>query len=106
VSVTRILALVIAFGCVATQARADRTEITVPPVGTLCLGDCDRDWQVTVAELVNAVDVVVGSTAAEDCPGLNLERVALPELIKAVTNALDPPCRFLVFDPAVFGPAR
>lgn len=66
-----------------------------------CLGDCDGDGLVTVAELVRLVNVALQLAGVETCPAGDADgdgRVTIDELVTAVSNALSG-C-----GPAVTGP--
>src|SRR5262245_12231350 len=56
-----------------------------------CVGDCNVDARVTVAELIRGVNIALGNDPVESCPALDLNgdgRAAIAELIAAVNNAL------------------
>jgi hypothetical protein len=59
--------------------------------GTPCLGDCDGDGAVTVAELIAGVNMVLNGDPA-GCPAMDGNgdgEVVIADLISAVSNALD-----------------
>jgi hypothetical protein len=63
----------------------------VTPLAGVCAGDCNGDGQVTISELVLAVNIALGSRPVADC--LPADRnsngtVTIEELITAVNNAL------------------
>lgn len=68
-----------AAAALATPASA------VPP----CLGDCNGDQAVTVAELIVAVNIALGAVDPAVCPAFNGEPVQIGQLVAAVANALD-----------------
>ena len=56
-----------------------------------CAGDCDRDDNVTVDELVRAVNIALGLDDVESCLALDQDldqTVTVDELVAAVGNAL------------------
>jgi hypothetical protein len=64
---------------------------TDTPEISACAADCDGGGTVTVAELVRAVNIALGSVLADDCPEADVGgdgRVTIDELIKAVNAAL------------------
>lgn len=73
--------------------------VTVPlatPTGTIparsCVGDCNADDTVSVAELITGVNIALGSRAVESCASLDSDEngdVTVNELITAVNNALN-----------------
>lgn len=76
-------------------ASAGRIQLAKLPNGCtvqpVCPGDCNNDGAVTVAELVRAVSVALGSLPAADCPAADLNgdaMVAISELLQAVNAAL------------------
>jgi outer membrane protein assembly factor BamB len=61
-------------------------EVTGP-----CLGDCDGDTSVIVAELVRGVNIALQLFPLDVCPGFDRDgdgRVSIDELMAAVQNAL------------------
>ncbi len=68
------------------QSRRISVQLT-----TGCPGDCSGNGQVTVGELVQAVNVALGKTAVEECSladDSGDRRVTIDELVNAVNNAL------------------
>ncbi len=74
--------------------------LSVPPqvAAQSCVGDCDGDDTVTIAELIISVDIALGTRARGDCLAFACEECApgpgrlLPQiacLIQAVGNSLD-----------------
>lgn len=60
-------------------------------VGNACSGDCDSDGQVTVDELLRAVNVALGLLALDTCSGADSSGdgvVTINELLRAVNLAL------------------
>ncbi|MDX2170685.1 MAG: SCE4755 family polysaccharide monooxygenase-like protein [Deltaproteobacteria bacterium] len=56
-----------------------------------CAGDCDGDGRVTVAELIRAVGIALGSTAIDDCRAADANgdgQVTVEDLIADVEAAL------------------
>jgi hypothetical protein len=65
---------------------------TVTPGMVACPGDCNGDGQVTVNELVVAVNVALGSQPASSCTACDTNgdgMVSINELVAAVTRALN-----------------
>lgn len=65
--------------------------MTLTGTTSACVGDCNGDGMVTIDELVRAVNIALGTTALEQCSGVDGNRdrsVAIDELIRAVTHAL------------------
>lgn len=59
---------------------------------TPCIGDCDGDGQVTVAEIIVGVNIALGTTAISSCPRFDRDgdtTVSVDEIIVAVQNALN-----------------
>jgi Tol biopolymer transport system component len=58
----------------------------------VCIGDCNRDGQVTVDELVTGVDIALATLTLETCPQFNSDAggtVTIDELLQAVGVALN-----------------
>lgn len=56
-----------------------------------CLGDCDGDGRVTVAELVTGVSIALGTSAVSRCAAVDADRdggVSIAELVRAVGSAI------------------
>ncbi|MDX2166780.1 MAG: choice-of-anchor Q domain-containing protein [Deltaproteobacteria bacterium] len=69
----------------------DTPTPTVTPPSGVCVGDCNGNRQVTIDELVLAVNTALGSRPVADCPPANRNgdgSVTIDELIAAVNNAL------------------
>ncbi len=69
-----------------TQANAvDATAASA------CAGDCNGDGQVTITELILAVNIALGGAGVESCraidPDMN-DRVTIDEIVRAVVDAL------------------
>jgi subtilisin family serine protease len=57
-----------------------------------CIGDCDGDGAVSIAELVRGVNSALASPAPDICGGLDANgdgRVGIDELVRAVANAVE-----------------
>ncbi|MEO8602168.1 MAG: hypothetical protein ABI629_06300 [bacterium] len=57
-----------------------------------CIGDCDRDRSVSIAEVLRGVTISLGGAAAETCESFDRNRddvVGVDELVSGVANALD-----------------
>jgi hypothetical protein len=85
-----------------TVAGRDVTETpspsaTAPPasptaVSTACLGDCDRDGQVTVGELITGTRIALGMEIATSCTAFHCDGAPAPTiacLTRAVLAALN-----------------
>jgi hypothetical protein len=86
--------LVIVFdesGVQIAQARGADGNVTVSLVGGRCAGDCGHDGEVTVDELILAVNVALGAAPISNCLSLDTNadgEVTIDEVIVAVGNAL------------------
>jgi mannan endo-1,4-beta-mannosidase len=76
----------------ASATEAPAAGVTPSPtVLGACSGDCNRNGQVTVDELVKGVHIVLGHTAADECAAFDTRkdgRVTIDELVQAVNAAL------------------
>jgi autotransporter-associated beta strand protein len=76
-----------------TSGSPSRTPTpTATPVRPRCTGDCDGNGSVAVNELVVGVNIALETAVLELCSAFDAdddERVTVPELIKAVGNALN-----------------
>ena len=62
------------------------------PGSAVCVGDCNRDREVVVNELIFGVNVVLGSRDVRDCPAFDPDgdgQVRINDLVLAVTSLLD-----------------
>ncbi|MDX2170624.1 MAG: hypothetical protein SF182_26360 [Deltaproteobacteria bacterium] len=76
-----------------TAPAATDTPVEVTPTvpSTACVGDCDRDGQVTINELITGVGIALGTQVLEQCESFDPSRngaVEIHELIAAVNAAL------------------
>jgi len=77
-----------------TEAARTATP-TLTPTATsepACVGDCDDDHRVTVAELVTGVNIALDRATVAACTALdrdNDQRVTIAELVAAVSRALE-----------------
>lgn len=58
----------------------------------LCPGDCGGDGEVTVDELITAINIALGELSIEQCPAADVDtdgQVTIGELIAAVNAALE-----------------
>jgi hypothetical protein len=65
-------------------------------VETVCIGDCDQDAQVDIADLITAVKVVLGDAPLNDCPSIFCdlgEGGSIACLLAAVNTALNDGCQ-------------
>jgi hypothetical protein len=61
-----------------------------PGAGQACVGDCDGDGAVSVAELIIGVNMALGNAPVDDCPAFDALadlRVTISEVIQGVANA-------------------
>jgi hypothetical protein len=75
-----------------TPVPSEATPTATPPPGGSCAADCDGDGQVTVNELVSAVNISLGATPLSQCVPADADGdggVAINELIAGVARALD-----------------
>lgn len=75
----------------ATASPSSTSSATATQTPIPCIGDCDGDGQVAVAELVRGVAIALDVVAIEECREFDRNadgKVAVFELIEAVTNAL------------------
>lgn len=78
-------ALLAVGGAILLALAAGRT------VAQACAGDCDGDRQVTIDELILAVDIALGSSALDRCGSADRERdgtVTVDDLVAMVRGAL------------------
>lgn len=69
----------------------DFETIGTVAVGVVCDGDCGGDGKITVDELVNGINIILGTKSPEACLSLDAGRngaVEINELVGAVTRAL------------------
>lgn len=75
-----------------TSTAVSTPEATsTPPPGGNCVGDCDGDGDVSIAELIRGVNISLGVQPLSTCLVLDVNgsgRVEINELIQAVGNAL------------------
>jgi protocatechuate 3,4-dioxygenase beta subunit len=77
-------------------ATPSATSVAATPTPTLggpvpCIGDCDDDGSITVAELIRGVNIALGRSDLSTCSGFDENAngsVAVSELIQAVNAAL------------------
>jgi large repetitive protein len=77
----------------ANRADVGRELFAVPlaAFGHGCAGDCDRSGDVSVAELIRAVNIALGALPAAQCATADTNSddvITIAELITAVNNAL------------------
>jgi hypothetical protein len=73
----------------AAMASDGAIEVTEPPLP--CVGDCDGSRTVTIEELLLGVNIAIGSASLPACGVFDGDldgRVAVSELVRAVTHAL------------------
>ncbi len=66
--------------------------VSSPTPGGACPGDCDGDGTVTIAELIRAVNIALGSLPLSACPAADVAgdgQVSISDLISAVNASLD-----------------
>jgi len=73
-------------------STATATPSVTPPIITVhCLGDCNDDYQVSIAELITAVNIALGSASYETCVNADADldgTIRINDLIAAVGSAL------------------
>ena len=78
-------------GSTATATPTESGPMT-PTVGTLdCFGDCNGDATVSIAELISAVSIALGSAPFDSCANADADRdgtLRINDLIASVTSAL------------------
>jgi hypothetical protein len=78
-------------GSTATATPTESGPMT-PTVGTLdCFGDCNGDAAVSIAELIGAVSIALGSAPFDSCANADADRdgtLRINDLIASVTSAL------------------
>ena len=70
---------------------APPTSTPIGPTPTACLGDCNGDGEVSVDEIITAVNIALGTRPVDDCRAAdgNLDQqVTVEEIVTAVNNAL------------------
>lgn len=70
----------------------DRRQVEIRILPPACAGDCDGDGRVTVAELVGAVSIALGSAPVAACAAVDADAsgaVTIAELVTARNAALD-----------------
>jgi hypothetical protein len=82
----------------ATATPTDTPTVTPTPTGSptpparRCVGDCDADGSVALAEVVFGVRIALGLAPLLECPGLDAnddERTDIVELVEAVDSSFD-----------------
>ena len=78
-----------------TSRVCDSTRCVDGICATVCVGDCTGTNQVTISDLILAVDILLGFAPVSDCPAFaNADgMVTIATLITGVNNALNG-CRF------------
>jgi hypothetical protein len=75
------------------SATATPEPTVTPTVGSLaCTGDCNRDFQVTVDEIVSGVSIALGMASINACERFDAdgsETVTVDEIVSAVDHALN-----------------
>ncbi len=72
----------------ATSAPTNTPTVTPAPP---CIGDCDRNGEVAISELVLAVDIALGRQELSGCQGLDQDSsgsIGIDELVRAVRSAV------------------
>jgi hypothetical protein len=67
-------------------------DLAVAANAQVCVGDCNGNQIVTVAELIRSVNIALGNQALSTCSAIDANGnglVAINELIQGVNNALD-----------------
>jgi hypothetical protein len=74
----------------ATPTRSGTPTVT-PPTPRPCIGDCDGDGRVSVAELIRGINIALAIAELADCQGFDSDgddSVDIRELIAAVNDAV------------------
>jgi CSLREA domain-containing protein len=72
-----------------TPTVTDTPTQTATPIP--CIGDCDRDGQVTIAEIITMVNIALGSSPLTDCAVGDANHdgvITVDEILAAVDNSL------------------
>ncbi|MCX8073765.1 MAG: hypothetical protein N3C12_15160 [Candidatus Binatia bacterium] len=81
-----------AYTVYVTAAEASTSPTATPtPVPPACVGDCDNNGEVTVEEIVRAVNIGLGSGLVADCTAVDHDEdgtVTVDEIVAAVNAAL------------------
>lgn len=75
-----------------TRSPAPTATLTVTPTPSACVGDCTGGGQVTVDEILTAVNIALGNAAVADCPAGDANhdgQITVDEILTAVNNALN-----------------
>jgi len=79
----------------AASPTPSPTNTPAPPTATHfigpCVGDCDGDGQIRVAEIITGVNIAIGRAEMSRCPGFDhdgSDSVAINELVLAVNASL------------------
>ena len=85
-----LMCTAVACGALVGDARAESSPDDNASGGVICVGDCRAVHSVTVADLVNGVNIAVGRQPVALCPAFadRAGAVDVPQLIQGVHNAL------------------
>jgi protocatechuate 3,4-dioxygenase beta subunit len=75
-----------------TAVPTASATVSPTPPAVDCVGDCDDDGSVSIAELIRGVDASLGSAGVSACPAFDADgsnSVGIDELINAVNAALN-----------------
>ena len=75
----------------ATRTATPTTTGSTPTPGGVCAGDCDGDGQVTIAELTQVLNVVIGQLPLTQCEAADAGgdgELSIGDIIAAVRSAL------------------
>jgi hypothetical protein len=76
---------------VTTHFDSDDLAVTLNGAASDCVGDCNGDGMVSIAELITGVNIALGNRPAGDCDAIDRDSsgtVSIAELIAAVNRAL------------------
>lgn len=76
----------------STSTPTSTMAVTQAPTPIACVGDCNRDSQVTVDEIVRAVNIALGNSFVSTClavDGNGDNQVTVDEIVRAVNSALN-----------------
>jgi len=89
---TRTVTSTAAASSTATRTQTPSGPTFTPPPPGGCFGDCNDDGEITIDELVRAVNIALGTSTVEQCNSIDANgdgEVTIDELVKAVNAALN-----------------
>ncbi len=76
----------------ATETQTGALETPTSPPGDGCAGDCDGSGDVSIAELIRAVNIALGNAELGTCVSADVDgngEIGINELIRSVRSALE-----------------